>query len=193
MAMRSLRKTLFAASFLCALASFSASRPASAEPLPERRTWSPLFTPASLSLATPRANVASLTPLSILPVHPALYGGTSARRPLEIAGFVTFGLGLATLAASGITGIVAAAETSRLDSDCPGKVCVEGSSGERSLNRALGAARATDWLLGIGTPVTVSGIVMLLYSAVVDRYGLLTVRGPVFSASSGGGNLTFHF
>lgn len=190
--MRSLRKSLFAASLACA-AALCASREASADP-PPPRAFSSLVAPASLALATPRANVASLAPLSILPVHPAIImGGYSASRPLKATGFVVFGLGLSTLAASGIVAIVAASYASRLDKDCPGKVCVEGTDGADTLHKTQDTALATDWLLGIGAPVTASGIVMLLYSAVVDRYGLTTMPRPVFNASPGGGSLAFSF
>lgn len=138
--------------------------------------------------ATPRANVASLGPVPIL-LRP--YGYSGAATPLRATGAVVMGLGIMALFGAGVTGIVAAAQSSRLGDDCPGKVCYEGTRGADRLNSVRDTALAADWLVGIGAPVTASGVVMMLYSAVVDRYGLSP--SPVFRASPSGGGLMFHF
>lgn len=147
----------------------------------------------SLPWAVPRATVASIGPLLPLPLRPGfgLYSGPS--RPLRVSGGVVMGLGLLALLGAGITGIVAAAEASRLDDQCPGKVCFEGSRGADTLQSTKDTALAADWLVGIGAPVTASGVVMMLYSAVVERNGRLVSPSPVFRASPGGGGLMFHF
>lgn len=144
--------------------------------------------------ATPRASVASLAPIS-LPVLPRPRLWTSGGGgPLRVSGAVLLGLGLATLFAAGVTGIVAAAEAGRLGDNCPGKICYEGTRGGDALNTARDAAYAADWLIGIGAPVTASGTILMLYSAVVERdYGSLVYPSPVFRASPGGGGWTFRF
>ena len=143
--------------------------------------------------ATPRANVASLAPLAPLHLAPRLWGSSGASRPLLSTGAVLMGLGIMTLFGSGVAGIVAAVEASQLGEECPNKVCYEDTRGGRSLARARDAALASDWLLGIGAPVTASGVVLMLYSAVVDRYGRVVSPSPVFSASPTGGSLMFKF
>lgn len=192
---------------LSALCAVSLARPARAdEPgngraparpapvAPPRSVKLELFPPAGSQWlwATPRANVASLGPVGSLSLHPKLWSSGGAQRPLRVSGGVVLGLGLLALFGAGVSGIVAAAEAASLDSECPNKLCYEDSIGGRSLERARGAALAADWLVGIGAPVTASGTVMMLYSAVVERYGRLP-SSPVFRASPGGGGLMFHF
>lgn len=146
---------------------------------------------AGPAVPVPRVDVASLTFLPKLPVFPRV--GSYDSRPLRITGVVVLSLGIATLFAAGVTAIVAGASTVGLDDDCPGKVCFEGTSGARKLDRSRDAARATDWLLGIGGPVVASGTVMLLYSAVVERRDSASRYSPVLRAGPGSASLTVHF
>lgn len=147
--------------------------------------------PSAWAWATPRAHVASIGPVGALPLYPRFWGGGGGGGPLRVTGGVVFGLGLATLFGAGVTAIVAAAQTSRLSDDCPGKICYEGTSGGRALNTARDAAQAADWLIGIGAPVTASGMLMMLYSIVVERADARLAPSPVFRASPNG--LIFQF
>ena len=146
---------------------------------------------AGPAVPVPRVDVASLTFLPKLPVFPRV--GSYDSRPLRITGVVVLSLGVATLFGAGVAAIVAGASSIDLDDECPGKVCVEGSSGARNLDRTRDAARATDWLLGIGGPVVASGTVMLLYSAVVERRDSASRYSPVLRAGPGSASLTVHF
>jgi hypothetical protein len=187
--------------FLSALAAASWARPALAEapaagpadtaPQPSLKLdLSPSVSP--WVWATPRANVASLAPITLPALPRPRLWSSGGGGPLRISGGVVLGLGLAVLFGAGVTGIVAAAETSRLGDNCPNKVCYEGTRGADALNTARDAAYAADWLIGIGAPVTASGTILLLYSAVVERnYGLLVYPSSVFRASPGG--LAFDF
>lgn len=146
--------------------------------------------------AAPRAEIASVGPVG--PIVPALtinVGSTSDddRRPLRVAGGVVLGLGLATLFAAGVTGIVASASTIGLADECPNQRCVAGSSGARDLIRARDAALAADWLVGIGAPVTGAGTILMLYSAVVERYARATDARVFVAAGPAGGALRLTF
>lgn len=171
------------------LVAASSARPALAQPKPPEPA-PPL--PATFEFAAPRAHVASLGPLSALPVFPRA-SAYNAGSGLRIGGTIVLSLGLATMMGAGIAAIVAGASALDLEDECPGKVCFEGSRGEDRLHRARDAARATDWLLGIGMPVVASGAVMLMYSAVLGRRGSASVPPPVLRAGPGGASLTFHF
>ncbi len=196
--MRALRTASLLAAALCLLAP---ARSALAQPAPQLASPPPLAASPSGTLTfdlaagpavpVPRASVASLTFLPKLPVFPRV--GSYDSRPLRITGVVVLSLGIATLFAAGVTAIVAGASTVGLDDDCPGKVCFEGTSGARKLDRSRDAARATDWLLGIGGPVVASGTVMLLYSAVVERRDSASRYSPVLRAGPGSASLTVHF
>lgn len=168
--------------------------PASAEP--PAAPAAPLGAAATAPFFMPRANVASLSPVTLLPVLPRWgrsYDGSS-RRPLRITGTVVLSLGLATLLGAGLSGIVAAASAANLSSYCPNYTCVEGSIGPDRVRDARDAARATDWLIGIGGPVVASGTVMLIYSAVLERYASVQPT-TVFQAQAGptGASMTIQF
>ena len=111
---------------------------------------------------------------------------------LMIVGTTVAGLGGATIMASGICWLVAASSASRLDEDCPNKVCVEGSTGARSLETARDAKSAAIVLFAIGLPVTTGGFVMLLYSDPHDRRRTLRLS-PRVGADRAGADLQFRF
>ena len=111
---------------------------------------------------------------------------------LTIVATSVAGLGGATIMASGICWLVAATEASRLDEDCPGKVCVEGSTGARSLETARDAKSAAIVLFAIGLPVTTGGLVMLLYADSSDRRRTLGVS-PSVGPDRAGANFHFRF
>lgn len=111
---------------------------------------------------------------------------------LTIVGTAVAGLGGGTIMASGICWLVAASSASRLDEDCPGKVCVEGSSGARSLETARDAKSAAIVLFAIGLPVTTGGLVMLLYADPRDRRRTLRVS-PSVGPDRAGADLHFRF
>jgi hypothetical protein len=112
--------------------------------------------------------------------------------PLMVTGTVLAGLGGATIMASGICWLVAAAEASRLDDECPNKVCVEGSSGERSLETARDAKSASIVLFAIGLPVTSAGLVLLLYTDPRDRRKTLRLS-PSVGPERAGADFQFRF
>jgi hypothetical protein len=117
------------------------------------------------------------TSLALEPVRPKR-GGMST---LAVTGTVLSGLGGTTIMAAGICWLVAATSASRLDEDCPNRVCVEGSTGARSLETARDAKSAAIVLFAIGLPVTTGGFVLLLYSDSRDRkrtLGLTPRVGP---------------
>jgi hypothetical protein len=89
---------------------------------------------------------------------------SAAGKAIEITGLALTGVGTLTIMAAGITGLVASAEASRLDDECPNKRCVEGTPGGDSLESARDSARATEILLGIGLPVLTAGFVLMIYS-----------------------------
>ena len=94
--------------------------------------------------------------------------------------------------AAGICWLVAAASASNLDQECPGKVCVEGSTGARSLETARDAKSAGIVLFAIGLPVTTGGFVMLLYSDSRDRRRTLGVS-PHVGPERAGADLQLRF
>jgi hypothetical protein len=92
-------------------------------------------------------------------------GSSSAKAPLAITGGALMGLGGLTMIAAGITYLVAWGDSRALDDECPNQVCIEGTRGGDSLERAKDASDAADILAGIGAPVFGTGLVLLLYSA----------------------------
>lgn len=111
---------------------------------------------------------------------------------LMIVGTSVAGLGGVTIMASGICWLVAATAASRLDEDCPGKRCVEGSTGARSLETARDTKSAAIVLFAIGLPVTTGGLVMLLYSDPRDRRRTLRVS-PRVGPDTAGADLQLRF
>ena len=111
---------------------------------------------------------------------------------LMIVGTSVAGLGGATIMASGICWLVAASTASHLDNDCPGKVCVEGSSGAQSLETARDAKSAAIVLFAIGLPVTTGGLVMLLYADSSERRRTLGLS-PRIGPDRAGADLQFRF
>jgi hypothetical protein len=111
---------------------------------------------------------------------------------LSIVGTAVGGLGGATIMAAGICWLVAAASASRLDEDCPNKVCVEGSTGARSLETARDAKSAAIVLFAIGLPVTTGGLVMVLYADPRDRRRTLRVA-PTVGPERAGADLQLRF
>ncbi|MBK8255058.1 MAG: hypothetical protein IPK82_20660 [Polyangiaceae bacterium] len=144
--------------------------------------------------ASVRGNVASvgLGPLAIQPRR-GLWGSSYGGGAMKTVGVVLVALGGLTLFGAGVSAIVAGVEAADLNDECPNKVCVEGTRGARSLERARGAALATDWLIGIGGPVAASGTVMLIYAAALSRIGKSPYTGPVVFAGPTGGALRFQF
>src|SRR5262249_37735975 len=121
----------------------------------------------------PPAPVAAERPTDVPP--PPHHG--SAKVPLAIGGSVAAGLGVLTLAAAGITWLVAASEAATLHSECPNNVCVEGTTGGNAYETARDASRAANVLAGIGTPLLATGIVMLLFSSATGpRRSVLTAH-----------------
>ena len=145
----------------------------------------------------PRANVAALGSLASLPVAPRFGWGWGSSYdsspPLRTTGIVVVSLGVATMFGAGVSAIVAAASTTNLADDCPGGRCVEGTPGGRAYSRAVDAATAADWLIGIGMPIVASGTVMLIYSAVLERNSARAWPTTVLRASPSGATLAVHF
>ena len=111
---------------------------------------------------------------------------------LAIVGTAVGGLGGATIMAAGICWLVAATSASRLDEDCPGRVCVEGSTGARSLETARDAKSAAIVLFAIGLPVTTGGMVMLLYADPRDQRRTLGIA-PSVGPDRAGADLRLRF
>jgi hypothetical protein len=133
------------------------------------------FGAPSPAFAQTEAKADAETSAALEPVRPKR-GGVS---PLTITGTSLAGLGGATIMASGICWLVAATAASRLDEDCPGKVCVEGSTGARSLETARDAKSAAIVLFAIGLPMTTGGVVLLLYADPRDRRRTLRLTPSV--------------
>jgi hypothetical protein len=108
---------------------------------------------------------------------------------LAVTGTSLMGLGAATLFASGICWIIASAEASRLDEECPNKQCVEGSMGARSLRTARDTERAGDITFGVGMPVLATGFVLVLMASGLSRKNERRTisAAPVVSESEAGG------
>jgi hypothetical protein len=120
--------------------------------------------------------------------------GRDAKLPLQTVGTVLAGLGMATWFAAGVTWLVAATEADDLERDCPGRICVEGTSGGDSYETARDAAKATDILVGIAAPVLGTGGILLLFSAAIGPRGPATeARAKVLTAGSTPGSIAVHF
>jgi hypothetical protein len=112
---------------------------------------------------------------------------------LALTGTLLSGLGGGTLMASGIVWIVAASEASRLDDECPGKRCVEGTTGGDSLERARGAQKAAGILFGIGFPMTTAGLVCFLYTGSLGKKKASVSVAPQVTPRGAGGRLQVTF
>jgi len=119
-------------------------------------------------------------------------GSGGAGSTLMVTGTVLAGLGGATIMASGICWLVAAGSASHLDQDCPNKVCVEGSTGERSLQTARDAKSASIVLFAIGLPVTTAGTVLLLYVDPRDKRRSIMLS-PRVGPERAGADFQFRF
>jgi hypothetical protein len=151
-------------------------------------SWAALGEP-SPALAQSEEKPAASESVALDAIPPKRGGGIS---PLTIVGTSLAGLGGATIMASGICWLVAAAEASRLDDDCPGRVCVEGSTGARSLETARDAKSAAIVLFAIGLPVTTGGFVLMLYADPRDRRRSLRVS-PSVGPDRAGADLHLRF
>jgi hypothetical protein len=125
-----------------------------------------------------------------VPPRPKRDGGGSA---LLITGSVFVGVGSLSIMASGIAWTVAAAEASKLDSECSGKVCVEGTAGAESLDTARDAKSASIVLFAIGLPVTTAGFVLMLYSGGLSERRRSVSVAPTVGPGGGGARLRMSF
>ncbi|MBX3248150.1 MAG: hypothetical protein KF901_13305 [Myxococcales bacterium] len=82
-------------------------------------------------------------------------------RPLNPIGFVVGGVGVAMLAGSLVSGLMANAQVGTLEDNCPDNRCVAGFDLEGERARADRRVLATDILLFGGAAVTVTGVVLL--------------------------------
>jgi hypothetical protein len=113
--------------------------------------------------------------------------------PLQVVGTVLSGLGAATLFASGITWLIGATHAARLESECPGGLCVEGTSGGSAYVTARDSLRAADIVAGVGFPVLGAGLVLIVFSASIGKRRFVMQNLPVVTAGPSGGSLAVHF
>jgi hypothetical protein len=115
------------------------------------------------------------------------------RAPLAIAGGALAGVGVLTLFAAGITWLVAAGESLKLEDECPNHRCYTGTPGGDSYETARDTAQATDVLVGIGAPVMGAGLVMLLYAAALGPSRPPMQPAPEIGLRRRGGALEMRF
>jgi hypothetical protein len=123
------------------------------------------------------------------PVAPVSPVSAPPASGLQVAGWVVFGAGLATLAAGGGTGIAALMKSNDLKSRCPDGLC--SSSADLALeDSVIRLSVATDVLLAVGGTVAVTGLVLALVgrkkSSTPDEVGL---KAHPFVGQSRGGLL----
>ncbi|MBN2527350.1 MAG: hypothetical protein JXR76_13225 [Deltaproteobacteria bacterium] len=87
---------------------------------------------------------------------------TPARNsPMKIAGIFFLGVGIASLAAGGITGIAAFKKAQSLEDDCPNNVCAKASAVD-SMNSSQTLGTVSTILFAAGAMLTTTGIVLLI-------------------------------
>lgn len=97
------------------------------------------------------------------------------------------GLGALALLGASITWMVALGEAEALDDECYDYDCYENSRGGEALVRARDAEKGAGIVAGIGVPVLVSGLVVLLFGAGMDDRDSASVHVAPTVASEGGG------
>jgi len=83
--------------------------------------------------------------------------------PKKTAGWVSFGLGYAILAAGGACGVAALVMDRNLEDDCPDRTC--GPENRSTVDRIGALALSADVLLGVGGALTLTGIILLAVDA----------------------------
>jgi hypothetical protein len=68
------------------------------------------------------------------------------------------------LLAAGISWITAASNAAKLDTECPDKICYEGTPGGDALETARDAEVAASVLTGVGMPLLAGGLVLVVFS-----------------------------
>jgi tetratricopeptide (TPR) repeat protein len=133
-----------------------------------------LAAPPTPSAPTPAApSVAPSSPPADRPEPPA--------RPLRPWGWVSIGLGAASLVAGGVLGIVAISKNSQASSSCTGDACTD----PRALTLtqdALDAAHGADVAFAAGALLTAAGVVLVLWPG-----GPAPAPAPVHLTASVGG------
>ncbi len=109
------------------------------------------------------------------------------KNKLRMWGWITTGLGAAVLAGSAVTGGMALAKSKDLDGNCDDAGCPEDYWDSNDTMNTLGTT--TDVLIGVGSAVTVAGVVMLIVSATSDEgdegdVALIPVGAPGFVGAS---------
>jgi hypothetical protein len=85
--------------------------------------------------------------------------------PLVVAGTVFSGLGLFTVLASGVTWLVAWGDSRRLEDECYGRYCVEGTPGGERYKDVRDLANASEILVGVGVPLMFGGLAITIIGA----------------------------
>ncbi|MBN2531105.1 MAG: hypothetical protein JXR76_32265 [Deltaproteobacteria bacterium] len=110
---------------------------------------------------------------------------TSSSHPLKVTGWSLIGAGGALLIAGSITGGITMAKSSKLQEDCPNKVCDDPDAKDRH-STTKNLAIATDILLVAGGVTAATGLVLLLVDRKRQRNERAARVTPFANASAAG-------
>lgn len=112
---------------------------------------------------------------------------------LTVLGGVLGGVGAAMLVGSGIAWLAASGDAAMARSECPNKVCIQGSRGADALTQARNAENTSSILLAVSLPAMTAGLVILGYTGGLRTRSKTVGFAPALGPRTAGGELEIRF